>query len=273
VWPSSTDRLDSTLFIARVRAALAGDMRLCSVNDEWALRHIDELMTVVRRALRFALQLQLDFVQMGSVDPYEEHQDLYDALELYEPKRGQYCICDESEPQWREAILNHVPSLVSMRTVQTARSVDYFLLRGERGVGRFSVVRVNRESVRALWAAQQNELLYMASSHAERGSIQQMRPCLRNIINSSCDSPVGYPIFVAPIASAFDGELLRELYASKPDAPAVAARRKAAGQDDNDNDIELGEIPPRRSPAQVEARSRGSAVVRPLRRIVDNYLL
>jgi hypothetical protein len=87
VWPSSTDRTDSTLFVARLRAALAGDLRLCSSQDEWAMTHIDELMAVVRRALRFALQLHLDHVQNGP-EEYDDPATLYEALELFEPKRA-----------------------------------------------------------------------------------------------------------------------------------------------------------------------------------------
>jgi hypothetical protein len=266
VWPSSTDRTDSTLFVARLRAALAGDLRLCSSQDEWAMTHIDELMAVVRRALRFALQLHLDHVQNGP-EEYDDPETLYDALELFEPKGGQYCICDEADPQWRDAVVNEVPNLVSMRTVHLPRTIEYYVTRGELGVGRFSVVRVNRESVRALWAAQQHELLYLINGDAERGSIQQMRPCLRNVINQSCDAPVGYPIFVAPIASAFGGELMRELYATKPPAPAKNPRRFAR----DDIDVEMRQMRgPARTPASMEAQRQRA---RPLRRALDDWIL
>lgn len=269
VWPSSTDRTDSTLFVARLRAALAGDLRLCSSHDEWAMTHIDELMAVVRRALRFALQLHLDHVQNGP-DEYDDPAALYEALELFEPRAGQYCICDEADPQWRDAVVNEVPNLVSMRTVHMPRTIEYYITRGELGVGRFSVVRVNRESVRALWAAQQHELLYLINGDLERGSIQQMRPCLRNVINQSCDAPVGYPIFVAPVASAFGGELLREVYASKPPTPAKNPRRFA--RDDIDVELRQMRAPMHapRTPASMEAQRRRT---RPLRRALDDWIL
>jgi hypothetical protein len=149
-------------------------------------------------------------------------------------------------------VVNEVPNLVSMRTVHLPRTIEYYVTRGELGVGRFSVVRVNRESVRALWAAQQHELLYLINGDAERGSIQQMRPCLRNVINQSCDAPVGYPIFVAPIASAFGGELMREVYASKPPAPAKNPRRFAR----DDIDVEMRQM---RGPAAHASVDGGAA--------------
>lgn len=37
----------------------------------------------------------------------------------------------------------------------------------------------------------------------ERGSIQNAKQALRNIINSSCDQPIGYPIYVSPLTTSF----------------------------------------------------------------------
>jgi len=57
----------------------------------------------------------------------------------------------------------------------------------------FRIVKVNRECVRGLWAGQQSELVYLRNRNPERGSIQNAKQVLRNMINSSCDQPIGEP--------------------------------------------------------------------------------
>ena len=67
----------------------------------------------------------------------------------------------------------------------------------------FKIIQINPESVRGLWAAQQEELIFIRNLNAERGSIQNSRPVLRNILNSSCDQPIGYPNYVSPILTSY----------------------------------------------------------------------
>lgn len=45
---------------------------------------------------------------------------------------------------------------------------------------------------------------YTHSQNRERGSIQQMKACLRNLINQSIDPPTGYPIYVSPIVTSLE---------------------------------------------------------------------
>lgn len=65
--------------------------------------------------------------------------------------------------------------------------------------------QVNRECVRGLWAGQQQELVFLRNRNPERGSIQNAKQALRNMINSSCDQPIGYPIYVSPLTTSFAG--------------------------------------------------------------------
>ena len=67
----------------------------------------------------------------------------------------------------------------------------------------FRVIKINRECVRGLWAGQQQELVYLRNPNPERGSIQNAKQALRNIINSSCDQPIGYPIYVSPLTTSY----------------------------------------------------------------------
>ena len=63
--------------------------------------------------------------------------------------------------------------------------------------------QINRECVRGLWAGQLQELIFLRNRNPERGSIQNAKQALRNIINSSCDQPIGYPIYVSPLTTSY----------------------------------------------------------------------
>lgn len=65
------------------------------------------------------------------------------------------------------------------------------------------MLQVNRECVRGLWAGQQQELIFLRNRNPERGSIQNAKQALRNMINSSCDQPIGYPIYVSPLTTSY----------------------------------------------------------------------
>ena len=69
----------------------------------------------------------------------------------------------------------------------------------------FRVIKVNRECVRGLWAGQQQELVFLRNRNPERGSIQNAKQALHNMINSSCDQPIGYPIYVSPLTTSYSG--------------------------------------------------------------------
>lgn len=65
------------------------------------------------------------------------------------------------------------------------------------------MLQVNKECVRGLWAGQQQELVFLRNRNPERGSIQNAKQALRNMINSSCDQPIGYPIYVSPLTTSY----------------------------------------------------------------------
>lgn len=66
-----------------------------------------------------------------------------------------------------------------------------------------ATLQVNKECVRGLWAGQQQELVFLRNRNPERGSIQNAKQALRNMINSSCDQPIGYPIYVSPLTTSY----------------------------------------------------------------------
>jgi len=113
-------------------------------------------------------------------------------------------ICHENDPKWRQSILNNEPELFSFRHIlDEEQGSDYRILMLIRRQLSFKIIRINPESVRGLWAAQQEELIFIRNQNTERGSIQNSRPVLRNVINSSCDQPIGYPNYVSPILTSY----------------------------------------------------------------------
>lgn len=85
-------------------------------------------------------------------------------------------------------------------------------------------LQVNRECVRGLWAGQQQELVFLRNRNPERGSIQNAKQALRNMINSSCDQPLGYPIYVSPLTTSLAGShpQLRALWGGPVSLGAIA---------------------------------------------------
>lgn len=47
--------------------------------------------------------------------------------------------------------------------------------------------------------------MFLRNRNPERGSIQNAKQALRNMINSSCDQPIGYPIYVSPLTTSYSG--------------------------------------------------------------------
>lgn len=88
----------------------------------------------------------------------------------------------------------------------------------------FRVIKLNKECVRGLWAGQQQELVYFRNRNPERGSIQNAKQALRNIINSSCDQPIGYPIYVSPLTTSYAET--NEQYASLVGGPVSLKKIK-----------------------------------------------
>lgn len=64
---------------------------------------------------------------------------------------------------------------------------------------KFSVFKLQSELVRGLWANEACTQLFYLVQFPERNSIQRSVKMLRNIINQSCDKPIGYPAYVSPI--------------------------------------------------------------------------
>lgn len=112
-------------------------------------------------------------------------------------------ISHEGDPAWRNAVLSGTSSLLALRHVLDDGADEYKIIMLNKRYLSFRVIKVNKECVRGLWAGQQQELVYLRNRNPERGSIQNAKQALRNIINSSCDQPIGYPIYVSPLTTSY----------------------------------------------------------------------
>ncbi|XP_076632780.1 pecanex isoform X1 [Colletes latitarsis] len=185
-------------FLYGLHALFKGDFRITSIRDEWVLHDVDLLRSVVAKGVRMALKLHQDHFM--SPEQYVESSALYEAIDSHDKN---LVISHEADPLWRNAILNGAPSLLALRHVLDDGIDEYKVIMLNKRFLSFRVIKMNRECVRGLWAGQQQELVYLRNRNPERGSIQNAKQALRNIINSSCDQPIGYPIYVSPLTTSY----------------------------------------------------------------------
>ncbi|XP_067328636.1 pecanex-like protein 3 isoform X1 [Anolis sagrei] len=191
-------------FLYGLHALFKGDFRITSPRDEWVFADMDLLHQVVAPGVRMSLKLHQD--HFTSPDEYDDPAVLYEAIRSNEEKM---VISHEGDPAWRNAILTNTPALLALRHVMDDASDQYkIIMLNKRYLG-FRVIKVNRECVRGLWAGQQQELVFLRNRNPERGSIQNAKQALRNMINSSCDQPIGYPIYVSPLTTSYAGSHLQ----------------------------------------------------------------
>ncbi|CAH8520453.1 unnamed protein product [Schistosoma haematobium] len=187
-------------FLHGVHQVFSGDINLVS-RDDWVLVDLDLLQTVVTPSVRIALKLYQDTFTWSSGNT---HNELYKKI-VYTEKN--VVICPETDPKWRFAVLNDADCLFSFRWVSGRTSVDvYRIVQLTKRRLEFRAIKLNPECVRGLWAGQQREQIFLRNNNEERGSIQSANPVLRNLVNSSCDPPIGYPIYVSPLITSFAGD-------------------------------------------------------------------
>nr|KAF6395527.1 pecanex 2 [Rousettus aegyptiacus] len=189
--------LDS--FLYGLHALFKGDFRMAA-QDEWVFADMDLLHKVVAPAIRMSLKLHQ--AQFTCPDEFEDPVVLYEAIQSFEKK---VVICHEGDPAWRRAVLSNREELLTLRHVVEEGSAEYKVIMLHRSFLSFKVIKVNRECVRGLWAGQQQELVFLRNRNPERGSIQNSTQVLRNLIGSSCDQPLGYPMYVSPLTTSYLG--------------------------------------------------------------------
>ncbi|CAG9859942.1 unnamed protein product [Phyllotreta striolata] len=185
-------------FLNGLHALFKGDFRISCARDEWIFTDVDLLKSVVAPGIKMSLKLHQDHFM--SPEEYKEHAALYEAICKHQEE---LVISHEGDPVWRQGVLSGAPSLLTLRHVLDEGSDEYKIIMLNKRYLSFRVIKLNKECVRGLWAGQQQELVYFRNRNPERGSIQNAKQALRNIINSSCDQPIGYPIYVSPLTTSF----------------------------------------------------------------------
>lgn len=185
-------------FLHGLHALFKGDYRITSIRDEWIFSDMDLLHSVIAPAVKMSLKLHQD--HFLSPEEYDDPAALYQAITAH---TSELVISHEADPLWRNAVLRGAPQLLALRHVMEDGTDEYRLIRLTKSFLSFRVIKLNRECVRGLWAGQQQELIYLRNRNPERGSIQNAKQALRNIINSSCDQPIGYPIYVSPLTTSY----------------------------------------------------------------------
>ncbi|KAH0620677.1 hypothetical protein JD844_021355 [Phrynosoma platyrhinos] len=195
-------------FLYGLHALFKGDFRISSIRDEWIFADMELLRKVVVPGIRMSLKLHQD--HFTSPDEYDDPTILYEAITSHEQN---LVIAHEGDPAWRSAVLSNSPSLLALRHVMDDGTNEYKIIMLNKRYLIFRVIKVNKECVRGLWAGQQQELVFLRNRNPERGSIQNAKQALRNMINSSCDQPIGYPIYVSPLTTSYSDshEQLREI--------------------------------------------------------------
>jgi hypothetical protein len=185
-------------FIAKIYQLFKNDFRIVSSKDEWVFGDVSFLKNIISPSLKMSLRLyQNSFIG----DSYEEPEELIEGIE----EKKDLILSYEGESIWRDSILSDTTELFSLRRVmeEEQKEAKHTILMLEMKNQNFKVIKLNPESVRSLWAAQSNELIFIGSETFERGSIQNMIEVLRNIINQCCDAPVGYPVYISPLTTAY----------------------------------------------------------------------
>ncbi|XP_077342325.1 pecanex-like protein 2 isoform X2 [Lithobates pipiens] len=257
--------LDS--FLHGLHTLFKGHYRI-SKEEEWVFADMDLLHTVISPAIRMSLKLHQS--QFASPDEYEDHPALFDAIKVFVEK---VVICDEKDPAWRAAVLSNKEELLTLRHVVDEGNDDYSVIMLQKSYLSFKVIKVNKECVRGLWAGQQQELIFLRNRDHERGSIQNNKHVLRNLINSSCDQPLGYPIYVSPITISYLGmhEQLNTLLAGPVDVGHITTlfqtkwrimRKENNRSNDNVGNAEESDCDRSLSSATSSSESNGSKSLR-----------
>ncbi|KAG9510276.1 Pecanex-like protein 1, partial [Fragariocoptes setiger] len=168
-----------------LHALLKGDFRITSLHDEWIFEEMKFFKIVVAPSVRMCLKLHQD--HFTSPEEYDDNMSLYEAISGYQKN---LFISHESDPAWRSALLSNVPSLLALRHIVDDGSNQFKIIMLNKRYLSFRIIKLNKECVRGLWASQQQELIFLRNTDPERGSIQNAKQVLRNMINSSCDIPI-----------------------------------------------------------------------------------
>ena len=187
----------STL-ISNLNAAFHGNL---NIQQTWTM--IDNMRiwnSVIIPGIKTCIGLLTDYFIMyyGSEEDIEPDEVL-DSLN--QPQH----VYNEYDPVWRQKILDkqdrdQIMTFRYNKVSDGARTQDAFQFMTCTPMEKnFKLFSLNEEMVKSVWTTQEHELVYLQSTDSERGSVQYRPPILRNMIASSTNLPLGYPVYVSPI--------------------------------------------------------------------------
>jgi hypothetical protein len=194
---------DNPKLFEKINQIFKNDIRILQ-QDEWMFLDLEPLSEILSKSMKLGLRVFLDTFIDDEFD--SSNIDLIGLLKNYDEN---IVIAHETDPVWRSSILNNYPNLFTVRRVETTDGenknlkIDYAVLILKLKRSNWTCYKINKESVRSLWSSQQNELIFVGNEDSERGSIQQLPLCLRNIINQCSDVPIGYPVYVSELTTSY----------------------------------------------------------------------
>ncbi|CBY42310.1 unnamed protein product [Oikopleura dioica] len=160
---------DAAIFLNGLYQMFQGNI-MPDFSDEWVFTDDMALLNeIVAPALRLAIKLQSDELRKFTVGEANVELTFSKLWKEIEAAR-KTVICHENDPKWREAVLNNEPELFSFRHIVTEdESSDYRLMMLVRRQLNFKIIKINSESVRGNWAAQQEELVFVRNQKPGKG--------------------------------------------------------------------------------------------------------
>eukprot|EP00795_Rhopilema_esculentum_P002949 gene2949-1198_t len=146
-----------------------------------------ELHQQIIIAFRYAFKLMYDEAVLGPIADFEEFAEY---LTDYEEN---WHMGNDHDMQWINAVLNNVPSLLSVGYDKDNGTFTSRVLTKQKMT--VPVGRLDSENVKAIWSSLSLELLYFTNDDEERYSIQAHPSHFRNLVIQAADPPFGYPVF------------------------------------------------------------------------------
>lgn len=169
------------------------------IDDEmsWLSNNERVLTNIVTPAARlFMLSMVLEQYSLIGPPDLSEGSDTVMHFLTYEDLN---LVAPASSPEFAQEFTRSEKSLVSLEICGGTRMLLFF----NKGNTNWQVFRLNKHTVRSLWASQAHEQIFFNVQSTERGSIQYNNASLHNLVNQACNLPIGYPAYVSPVLSSY----------------------------------------------------------------------
>ncbi|XP_026307093.1 pecanex-like protein 2, partial [Piliocolobus tephrosceles] len=144
---------------------------------------------------------------------YEDPAVLYEAIQSFKKK---VVICHEGDPAWRGAVLSNKEELLTLWHVVDEGADEYKVITLHRSFLSFKVIKRNvlegalagkltRNASEDFGLDSSRSSYFLATAIQSTAASRTNKQVLQNLINSSCDQPLGYPMYVSPLTTSYLG--------------------------------------------------------------------